>query len=226
MVSIRILSIDSIDSSPCVAVITDNSRFLFNVGEGIQRLCVEYRIKVTKIDTLFITKFCPSNISGIPGLSLTLHGAGKSEINVVSPKGFQNYWDGTQYFMKRSDFHMRIKELDSTVPHDSIKTQDLIIHPITIASNHSHLISYVCQTPELTGKFDIVRANKLNIPKGKLFGILKSGLPITLDNGIVIQPEQVLGVAEKSRYFMIMTSIDTSDLIALQNLSTNQEFIK
>lgn len=49
-ISIQILCVDTIDSSPCIVVTTDNQRFLFDVGEGIQRLSIEHKIKLGKIN--------------------------------------------------------------------------------------------------------------------------------------------------------------------------------
>ncbi|CAM9335632.1 unnamed protein product, partial [Phaeothamnion confervicola] len=51
---------------------------------------------------------------------------------------------------------------------------------------------YVCETPESPGKFNASRAAELGIPRGPLYGQLKCGRPVTLDDGRVIQPSEVV----------------------------------
>jgi len=64
---LQILATDSIDSSACIALFTDSHRFLFNCGEGIQRLCVEHKVRLSKIRALLFTDFSPQNCFGLPG---------------------------------------------------------------------------------------------------------------------------------------------------------------
>jgi ribonuclease Z len=67
-VLIRMICIDAIDSFPCIVVVTENSRILFDVGEGVQRLCVEHGVKLGKVSNIFVTRFSNSTICGIPGM--------------------------------------------------------------------------------------------------------------------------------------------------------------
>jgi ribonuclease Z len=41
--------------------------------------------------------------------------------------------------------------------------------------------------------FDLARAEELGIPRGRLYGQLQDGRPVTLEDGRVIQPRDVLG---------------------------------
>eukprot|EP01034_Spumella_vulgaris_P021677 gene21677-27718_t len=74
-----------------------------------------------------------------------------------------------------------------------------------------HVSSHVCyvgQTEAQKGKFDTQKALELGIPKGPLYGKLKNGHSITLDNGVTVTPDQVLGPAESSRYFVIVCNME------------------
>lgn len=68
---LQVLATDSIDSSACIALFTDSHRFLFNCGEGIQRLCVEHKVRLSKIRALLFTDFSPQNSFGLPGAYVT-----------------------------------------------------------------------------------------------------------------------------------------------------------
>ena len=50
---------------------------------------------------------------------------------------------------------------------------------------------HIVTTPVQRGKFHPKRAVALGVPKGKMFGALASGNAVTLDDGTVINPEQV-----------------------------------
>lgn len=63
------------------------SRYMFNVGEGTQRLAHEHKIKMAKLEHIFITHPIWENIGGLPGLALTLQDSGVPDITLHGPKG-------------------------------------------------------------------------------------------------------------------------------------------
>lgn len=62
-------------------------RYLFNCGEGTQRLAHEYKIKLSRLEHIFITSSSWDNIGGIPGVSLTLQDIGVENITLHGPPG-------------------------------------------------------------------------------------------------------------------------------------------
>lgn len=52
-------------------------RFLFNCGEGIQRILTEYKLKFGKLQHLFLPKLSWQHIGGLLGMSMTLRDVGK-----------------------------------------------------------------------------------------------------------------------------------------------------
>ena len=165
---LQLLSLDTVGSSPSVVVATENSRFLFDSGEGIQRLCVEHRARIAKLEGVYLTRLCPETIGGLPGLCLTAADAGKSQLSLVGPEGTALFWNSTGHFMRRSSFHVSIKEpQDDGSPIRTIASQkyvDMTIHSVPIGGNY---VSYICETPQLAGKFDVKKALALKIPKGE-----------------------------------------------------------
>lgn len=59
---LQILSLDTVDSSPSIVIATETGRLLFDSGEGIQRLCVEHKTRISKLDGIFLTRLCPETI--------------------------------------------------------------------------------------------------------------------------------------------------------------------
>ena len=43
------------------------NRVFFDIGEGIQRLCIEQKVKLGKLDQVCVTNILPSGTNGLPG---------------------------------------------------------------------------------------------------------------------------------------------------------------
>eukprot|EP00850_Spirogloea_muscicola_P006326 SM000030S11335 [mRNA] locus=s30:209714:214717:+ [translate_table: standard] len=63
---------DTGDTAPCVLLFFDQRRFVFNAGEGLQRFCTEHKVRLSRIDHVFLTRVCSETAGGLPGLLLTL----------------------------------------------------------------------------------------------------------------------------------------------------------
>lgn len=64
-----------------------NFRYLFNCGEGTQRLAHEHKMKLSKLEHVFITHSNWLNIGGLPGLALTVQDVGVPNIELHGPQG-------------------------------------------------------------------------------------------------------------------------------------------
>jgi ribonuclease Z len=42
-------------------------RFLFDAGEGVQRLCIEHRVRLSKMEGVFLTWLSQETVAGLPG---------------------------------------------------------------------------------------------------------------------------------------------------------------
>ena len=58
---------------------------------------------------------------------------------------------------------------------------------------------YVIQEPDLPGALDVGKVTQAGLKPGPQYGILKQGMPVTLQDGRVIKPEDVLGPSIKGR---------------------------
>ena len=213
---LQVLSLRTVGCCPCLAISTENARYLFDCGEGVQRLCVEHRVRIVKLEAIFLTRFSPETMGGLPGVCLTGADAGLQRFSLVGPKGTKRFWNATGHFMRRASFNVDIHEpLSSTESSGSRssssciqKFTDLEIQSVALDDDH---LCYICHTPDLPGKFDAVKAAALKIPKGPLYGVLKSGKSITLDDGRVIRSEEVVEDTIPGRYIAIVCDISRAD---------------
>jgi hypothetical protein len=69
-----VLQTDSHHVSPSVLLFFDHERYLFNVGEGLQRHLTSHKISMNKIEHVLATRVCTSTLSGLPGMLLSTKG--------------------------------------------------------------------------------------------------------------------------------------------------------
>ncbi|CAK9822129.1 Ribonuclease Z, mitochondrial [Anthophora retusa] len=79
-------------------LLTDQSNYLFNCGEGTQRLSQEYRCKLSKLTDIFLTTLSWKNVGGIPGVLLTAQDNGLDAVNIHCPEGLNQFVETVQTF--------------------------------------------------------------------------------------------------------------------------------
>jgi hypothetical protein len=147
---------------------------------------------------------------------LTLDDSDVTSPMIIAPSEASEYLNATQYFMRSlGNFHP-VTPLNS---RETLNFEELSVIPIMFNMSRTprfpdNRLSFVGFTPIIPGKFDLQRAQELKIPKGPLFGKLKSGQAITLENGIVITPDQVLGEPTPSQYFAVICRVEDESLIS------------
>lgn len=65
--SITILSTETAFHSPTVVVTTEYSRFLFDIGEGTQRLVAEHKVRLGKVHAVCTTSSQVHSVGGLTG---------------------------------------------------------------------------------------------------------------------------------------------------------------
>ncbi|XP_070517206.1 ribonuclease Z, mitochondrial isoform X2 [Cardiocondyla obscurior] len=86
-VSLQILGSGAYGTPRCVYLTAGHTRYIFNCGEGTQRLAYEHKYKLIKLEHVFVTSATWNNLGGMPGMLLTIQDAGVPTINVHGPKG-------------------------------------------------------------------------------------------------------------------------------------------
>ncbi|CAM9858736.1 unnamed protein product, partial [Ectocarpus sp. 4 AP-2014] len=300
---LQVASVETPDSSVCVVVGTVHSRFMFNVGEGTQRLCMEHGIRLAKAEHAFFTNLTSDTLGGVPGMVLTLadirngqvpaagqagRGAsggeeaedaeegevGGSSSSISSkrpaftlhgPPGLSEFYHATRHFIHRADFPVGFEavETETTFRHSEMSIRQIPImrqqnrRPSSAANTAEQhhprpsnkrpreeegeengdgpsavvdgalpreerkgdeggggvgCVCYICDPPALPGKFDVPKAKALNVPHGPLFGELQRGNDVTLEDGTVIKPFQVLGPA-KTGAAVVIVDCPSPDLL-------------
>ncbi|KAJ6655047.1 hypothetical protein lerEdw1_006100 [Lerista edwardsae] len=72
--------------------------YLFNCGEGVQRLMQEHKLKVARLDNIFLTRMHWANVGGLSGMILTLKETGVPKCVLSGPPQLKNYLEAIKVF--------------------------------------------------------------------------------------------------------------------------------
>ncbi|CAL4106636.1 unnamed protein product, partial [Meganyctiphanes norvegica] len=87
-------------------VFTEHKKYLFNCGEGSQRMAFEHKIKLSMMEHVLITHKSWKNIGGLPGILLTMQDTGVPEIKLHGPPGIESWYYDTRNFIRFRDLSL------------------------------------------------------------------------------------------------------------------------
>lgn len=131
---------------PSVLLFFDRKRYLFNVGEGFQRFCVEHKVKLTKVTSVISTRSTTHTLGGLPGMLLTMKDitaggllAGQVGFDVHGPMGMMTAANAFKTFVSFKDMGLKVKEFGSSekvglsqICEPVIQNESVTITPVVI----------------------------------------------------------------------------------------------
>ncbi|CAI9753794.1 unnamed protein product [Fraxinus pennsylvanica] len=241
---------DTQDTSPSVLLFFDKQRFIFNAGEGLQRFCTEHKIKLSKIDHIFLSRVCSETAGGLPGLLLTLAGIGDVgvSVNIWGPSDLKYLVDAMKSFilnaaMVHTHSFDPMHDSNGTAismsrkfddPVDLINDEVVKISAIVLRPNDPETgldetkpanlsVIYICELPEIKGKFDPDKAASLGLRPGPKYRELQLGNSVMSDHqNIRVKPSHVLGPSVPGPIVLL---VDCPTLLHLQQLLSVQSLV-
>jgi ribonuclease Z len=170
-------------------------RFLIDCGEGTQRQILKSGIGFKRLNNILITHGHLDHILGLAGLFSTF--SRWETIEDVSIFGgkyalerIHNLLYGVQIIHPtKSQIDIRFKEIGPSVIFDE---DDFTVTAFSVSHRGPDCFGYLFEE-KARRPFLAEKADKLGVPHGPQRRDLVGGKPITLDDGAVIQPEEVLG---------------------------------
>lgn len=174
---------------------------LFDCGEGTQRQMMRYGVSFSLSD-IFFTHFHADHVIGVIGLMRTMALQGRTDtLRLWGPKSAGRHLKRAEQFgVDRLTFPVEIEELDH---HQKVKRQDYAIIPFAVEHGPGPAMGYALVEDERKGRFDPDRAREMGIPEGPLWGRIHRGEAVTLDDGRVIQPTELVGPPRRGRIVVI-----------------------
>ncbi|MGH2999705.1 MAG: ribonuclease Z [Gaiellaceae bacterium] len=176
-------------------------RLLFDCAEGTQRQLQRSAVGLPEIEEIFLTHLHADHVLGLPGMLKTfaLRGREEPDLMVYGPRGVRDLFGHLKPFLGRLPYRLAIVELE---PGDVLERGDYRIEAFAVDHGISS-IGYLLAEDERPGRFDVEAADALGVPPGPERGILQAGDPVTLPDGTVVTPDEVLGPARPGRKLAI-----------------------
>ncbi|XP_069883027.1 zinc phosphodiesterase ELAC protein 2 [Dipodomys merriami] len=144
-VYLQVVAAGGRDVGAALYVFSEYNRYLFNCGEGIQRLMQEHKLKVARLDNIFLTRMHWANVGGLCGMILTLKETGLPKCVLSGPPQLEKYLEAIKIFSGP------LKGIDLAVrPHTApeYKDETMTVHQIPIHSEQRCAEDPISQSPE------------------------------------------------------------------------------
>ncbi len=179
-----------------LAVQREGEMLLFDCGEGTQRQMMRYGVGFS-FKEIFFSHYHSDHFLGVIGLFRTLGLMDRKEgVILYGPKGAERVLGGALTVgIERTRFPVEIKELQ---PGDSLDRGDYRLD-VFDTDHRADTIGYALVEKDRLGRFDPDRARELGIPEGPLWGQIHKGMPVTLMDGRVVIPADLVGPPRPGR---------------------------
>jgi len=175
-------------------------RFLVDCAEGTQRQLLRSDVGLLELREVFLTHFHADHYLGLPGMLKTYSLRGRElPLTIYGPRGLRDLLSTLRRVFGKLGYELETVELQpgQILARDGYRLE-------TFAVNHGvPAVGYALVEEQRPGRFDVARADALGVPDGPDRGRLQQGAPVSLADGTVVTPEQVLGPPRPGRKLVL-----------------------
>ena len=188
--------------------------WLFDCGEGTQHQLMRSDLKSSQIRRIFITHMHGDHIFGLMGLlaSTGLAGA-KGQVDLYGHPDLKDYLKACIRY-SHTHFANRI-QVHAVEPGVVFEDEQFTVscNPL---KHRIPAFGYAVTEKDRPGRFNVEKAKALGIPPGPIYGRLKKGETIELENGRRVSGKDLCDPDESGRKFVYCTdTVFTENAIAL-----------
>ncbi|RDI75216.1 ribonuclease Z [Gaiella occulta] len=171
-------------------------RILIDCAEGTQRQLLRSDVGLVDLPEIFVTHLHADHTLGLPGMLKTFALRGRElPLAVYGPTGLRDLFGTLRRVIGKLTYEVATVELEAG---DALERGEYAIRPFRV-SHGVPALGYALVEQARPGRFDVAAADALGVPHGRERGALQRGEAVTLADGSVVTPEQVLGEARAGR---------------------------
>ena len=177
--------------------------WLLDCGEGTQHQLLRSDLKSSQIRRIFVTHMHGDHTFGLMGAIASSGLAGNAQkIDIYGPPGLKEYLETCAKY-SYINFGSRL-QIHTVKPGLVYEDKQFEVY-CQLLKHRVPAYGYRVIEKDRPGRFDIDKAKALNIPPGPVYGKLKQGATITLEDGRQIDGKELCGEPEKGRKVVYCT---------------------
>lgn len=196
--------------------------WLFDAGEGTQHQMLRAKLKLNKLERIFITHLHGDHLYGLPGLlSSRTYYEGAGKLSVYGPPGLRAYLECV--FLQSGahlNYELEIVEIEpgpiAIGDDDFDVVADELVHRVRSFGYR------VAERPR-PGPLNLELLAALGLRPGPLFGMLKRGEDVTLPSGETLRAAEAVGPPAPGRIVTILG--DTTPCEAVGRLARDADLL-
>lgn len=180
-----------------------NEIWLFDAGEATQHQILHTTIRPRKVTKIFITHLHGDHIFGLPGfLSSRSFQGGNEPLTIYGPVGIKKFvMTALQVSESRLSYPLKFFEID----HSQELFNERGFKVTTMSLDHKiACYGYRIEEADHPGELQVDKLRQDNIPSGPIYGQLKAGKTVKLDDGRVIDGKNYIGKPQPWRIVAIL----------------------
>ena len=191
----------TVDTEPCIVLHVGKKSYIIGFPEQVLRLNNQNRMKILNMKELFLPSIYPNLSSGLIGLIVETFDLEKFTPNLIVPEEFK------QLLLLRvqGDFQFE-SNIKKSFSDDLIDCQIIRL---------TKSICFDIKIKDSKGGLNVSLLESLGIKPGPIYGELRRGKSITLENGKIISSEEVTNPNIIGERFLFLECINLEDLTLL-----------
>ncbi|MFZ7333149.1 ribonuclease Z [Streptococcus pluranimalium] len=191
-----------------------NEVWMFDCGEGTQRQILETTIKPRKVSKIFITHLHGDHVLGLPGFLSSRAFQSREEqtdIEIYGPKGIKSYvMSSLRVTGSRLPYRIHFHEFEGDSLGKIMETNKFEVYAEEL--NHSiFCVGYRVVQKDLEGSLDADALKAAGVPFGPLFGKIKNGQDVVLEDGTKITAKDFISEPKKGKVITILGDTRKTD---------------
>ena len=189
-----------------------NAYWMFDCGEGTQHQVLRSPIRIGKLEKLFITHLHGDHLYGLPGLLTSRsYQGGDTPLTVYGPQGTEAFirmaLDVSQAYLA---YELKVHEYpygeEAVIFEDDqfIVSLGPLIHRVSSCG-------FRIEEKPLTGKLQAEKLKALGLTSGPIFGKIKQGLDVKLEDGTELKAKDFIGPSYPGRVVTILGDTQPCD---------------